>query len=284
MQKVVGVKFSSSSKIYNFLPNGETFSIGDEVVVETQNGISVGTVAVSEFEAESKKNEEPQKPIIRRATERDIQKKIENQKRGKEALPRVEGLVKRLGLIMKIVDVEYAFDDSKVTISFTADGRVDFRELLRELASTLRSRIELRQIGSRDEVKAIGGIGPCGLECCCKRFGGDVEHVSVKMAKNQGLSLSPTKINGLCGRLMCCLAYENEVYQEILSRMPKVGSRVKTPDGEGVVTFNDILKQKVTVKVFGKDDSFDINTYELDKIEISEKNEKIERCCEKQKK
>lgn len=274
MQKVVGVKFSSSSKIYNFLSNSENLSVGDEVVVDTQNGLSVGRIAIAEYEAETRKNEEPQKQIIRKATESDLKKKEENQKKGKEALPKVEGLVRKMGLIMKIVDVEYAFDDSKITISFTADGRVDFRDLLRELAGTLRSRIELRQIGNRDEVKSIGGIGPCGLECCCKRFGGDVEHVTVKMAKNQGLSLSPTKINGLCGRLMCCLAYENEVYQEILSMMPKVGGRVKTPDGEGIVTFNDILKKKTTVKVFGKDDSFEINTYELDKIESIEKTEK----------
>lgn len=268
MQKVVGVKFKSNSKIYYFSANGNELKIGDNVIVDTANGNSLGTIAFEESEVDDKHIEEPLRNVLRVAQERDFARENELMKKASEAQPLIEDKIKKLNLAMKVVGVEYTFDGGKVIISFTAEGRVDFRELLKELASALHQRIELRQIGNRDEVKSIGGLGPCGLECCCTKFSGDCEHVSVKMAKMQGLSLSPTKINGLCGRLMCCLAYENETYNEILSRMPKLGSRVKTLDGTGTVVYNDILKEKVSVKIYGKDDSFSINIYDLDKVEV----------------
>ncbi len=263
MQIVVGVKFKSNSKTYYFDPNGQKYSVGEKVIVDTASGNSLGEIEFEDRQINEKDLEEPLRSVVRKATDRDIARNEEMRKKGKEVLGIIEEKVSNLKLIMKIVGAEYSFDGNKIIIEFTADGRVDFRELLKELASSLKTRIELRQIGNRDEVKNIGGLGPCGRECCCIKFGGEPEHVSVKMAKLQGLSLSPTKINGLCGRLMCCLAYENQTYSDILDKMPKLGSEIVTPDGKGIVQYNDILKEKVTVKIFGKDDSFQVNTYDL---------------------
>lgn len=265
MQKAVGIKFKGSNKIYHFEPNDERLVIGDEVVVDTVNGIAIGEVATNVLNVNS---DEEFKKIIRKLTDKDRQKRAEFDKKAQNDAPKIEKMIKDLGLVMKVSKVEYAFDGSKLTISFTADGRVDFRELLKGLASEFKTRIELRQIGSRDEVKEIGGLGMCGQPCCCTRFGYEPEHVSVKMAKNQGLSLNPTKINGLCGRLMCCLAYENATYAEILSRMPKLNSWVTTPDGRGTVVYNDILKELVQVKFVKGEDSMEIKTYPLSAIKL----------------
>ncbi len=270
MQKAVGIKFNNQGKVYHFAPGNNKLNIGDEVVVDTVNGLSIGTVATEIFD---KEDDSELKEVVRLVTFKDREKMKEYQKKAKEDTPVIIGLIKDLGLVMKVSTVEYAFDGSKLTICFTADGRVDFRELLKQLASRFKTRIELRQIGARDEVKAVGGMGACGNECCCIRFGFDTDHVTVKMAKNQGLSLNPTKINGLCGRLMCCLSYENDTYTEILSRMPKVGASVKTNDGEGVVVYNDLLKEKVQVK-FTRGDSFELKTYDLSEITFDNQNKK----------
>lgn len=270
MQKRVGIKFASN-KVYHFDPGEKEYKLGDEVVVETASGLAVGTVAQETQNHDKKNQQEDLKPVLRLVTDKDRQKKEDMQLRSKEVLPEIEKKVKKLGLQMNIVGCEFSLDGSRVVITFTADGRVDFRELLKELAAMLKIRIELRQIGTRDEVKAIGGMGLCGMECCCKRFLDDAEHVSVKMAKTQGLSLAPTKINGLCGRLMCCLAYENDVYIEKLSRLPKIGSQVKTTDGVGTVQYNDILKERVVVKIFSADDSFQIKDFPLSEVEVRER-------------
>ena len=271
MQKAVGIKFNNRGKTYHFATRFDDLKIGDEVVVDTASGISIGTVSTEIFDEEDESKE--LKDVLRKVTQKDLDSRSEFDKKAKEAMPVIIGIIKDLGLVMKVSTVEYAFDGSKLTICFTADGRVDFRELLKQLASRFKTRIELRQINAREEVKAVGGMGACGNECCCIRFGFETDHVSVKMAKNQGLSLNPTKINGLCGRLMCCLSYENDNYVEILSKMPKLNSKVKTPDGDGVAVYNDILKEKVQVK-FIKGDSFELKTYNLADIKVDNTKEK----------
>ncbi len=258
MQKVIGVRFSNLAKIYFFSPKGKDLSVGDKVVVSTALGTSIGTVAFAMREIDETKLDEPVKEIVRVATAKDIEQDKQNQEKAKKCLKFVREESRKLGLQMKIVSATYTFDGSKVLIDFTAEERVDFRELLKILAQEFKSRIELRQIGQRDEVKIKGGIGPCGEICCCSRFLKEFEHVTVKMAKNQGLSLSPTKISGLCGRLMCCLSYENSVYEDILTRMPKMNALVETPSGKGNVVYNDLLKERVTVKIPQGDDSFNL--------------------------
>ncbi|MBQ9790441.1 MAG: stage 0 sporulation family protein [Clostridia bacterium] len=266
MQKVIGVRFGNLAKIYFFSPKGEIFNAGDKVVVQTALGVSIGTVAFAAREIDETKLDEPVKDIVRRANAKDLDQDKQNQEKSKKCLRTVREHAKKLGLQMKIVSATYTFDSSKVLIDFTAEERVDFRELLKILASELKARIELRQIGQRDEVKIKGGIGPCGEICCCSRFLKEFEHVTVKMAKNQGLSLSPTKISGLCGRLMCCLSYENATYEEVLARMPKVNAFVETPSGKGNVVFNDLLKEKVTVKIPQGEDSFNVVEFDLSDI------------------
>ncbi len=273
MQKIVGVSFCKLGKIYYFYPNNIKCKAGDAVVVDYQEAMLVGNVVFGEKLVDETELETPIKNIIRLATPADIKKAEENKAKATEAVKITKQKVKQLGLDMKVVDAVYSLDNSKVIIDFTSEDRVDFRELLKELASSLRTRIELKQIGQRDEVKIKGGIGPCGEICCCKRFLNDFEHVTVKMAKNQGLSLSPTKISGLCGRLMCCLGYENPVYEEILKKMPKINSLVETPEGEGTAVYNDILRQMVTVKVVKGEDS-SLTIYPLQDIKILQKKEK----------
>lgn len=272
MQKVVGVKFSGG-KVYTFNANSLEPQINDNVIAETSLGLSYGVVATPIREIETPN--EDLKNIIRIATPQDKKKFEELKKRAEKDLPVIKEKVKKLDLAMKIVSAEYTFDASKIIIEFAADDRVDFRELLKELASALHVRIELHQVGQRDEVKLKGGIGPCGEICCCVRFLKDFEHVTVKMAKNQGLSLSPTKISGLCGRLMCCLGYENEMYEDILKRMPKVNQEVSTPKGRGTVVYNDILRERVNVKIKSNDDSFTIYDFSLDELGVN--NEKREK-------
>ena len=235
MTTIVGVRFKRTCKIYYFDPADTGAVKGDDVIVETTWGMEFGTVTVGPKEVDDKHVTQPLKPIIRKVTDADRKKLKENSVREKEAFNICQRCIRRHGLEMSLVDVEFTFDVSRIIFYFTADGRIDFRELVKDLASVFRTRIELRQIGVRDESKMIGGLGICGQPFCCSRFLKDFQPVSIKMAKEQGLSLNPTKISGACGRLMCCLAYEESAYEYLNSIMPMVGSTVRTPDGLGTV-------------------------------------------------
>lgn len=249
MPKVVGIKFRKSPKIYYFAPGDNEFTEGGGVIVETAKGQEYGTVAMLPADVRDSEVVQPLKPIVRVATKEDERRVRDNEARRDETLRLATEKVEKAGLDMKLVDAEYTFDGSKLVIYFTADGRVDFRDLVKELASAFRIRIELRQIGARDECKMLGGIAPCGRACCCSDHMSEYAHVSVKMAKNQNLSLNPAKISGLCGRLMCCLAYENAHYVETNKRMPKMGSQVTTADKRrGTVVGLNQLKETVRVK------------------------------------
>ena len=248
MAEVISVKFKDSGKPYYFDPQGEAFSKGDKVIVDTARGLVFGEVTQSNTDVPDETVIQPLREVVRRATEEDIRRDLENRRKEKDALAICERKVAEHQLDMKLVDVEYAFDGSKMLFYFTSDGRVDFRELVRDLASTFHTRIELRQIGVRDEAKLLGGLGICGQPFCCSRFLNDFYPVSIRMAKDQGLSLNPTKISGCCGRLMCCLNYEQNVYDELLKITPRVGATVKTPQGVGQVMSVSILEQKVKVR------------------------------------
>ena len=258
MMKVTTVRFRDAGKLYDYEPAPMELKAGDLVVVESGDSEDVAIVAYPSRKVEEREGE--LKHIIRKATESDIKKLEVQAEKGKNALPFIKSKVREKGLEMSIVDAEYSFDDNKVIVNFTAEDRVDFRELLKELGSHFKKRVELRQIGIRDETKIIGGLGVCGQPCCCKRFLDDFGHVSVKMAKTQNLSLNPTKISGLCGRLMCCLAYENENYEEAQKNLPKIGSEVKTPDGNGKLISANVIKEQANVK-FIKGDETTISTY-----------------------
>ncbi|OQB14198.1 MAG: hypothetical protein BWY15_01321 [Firmicutes bacterium ADurb.Bin193] len=249
MVEIIGVRFKSVGKIYYFDPVGEVYSKGDNVIVETVRGIEMGQVMLENRAVNEDDIVTPLKPVVRRATEEDLKKLEENNRKEKEAFDICLKKIKEHGLEMKLIEVEYTFDESKIIFYFTADGRIDFRELVKSLAAIFRTRIELKQIGVRDEAKMLGGFGVCGRELCCRSFLGDFEPVSIKMAKEQGLSLNPTKISGTCGRLMCCLKYEQETYERLLKYTPRVDSLVKTPDGNGVVVENNLLTGKLKVKL-----------------------------------
>ena len=249
MAEVIGVRFKEVGKVYYFDPNKKTLKLGDTVIVETSRGIECGMVAIANKEVSDEEIVHPLKKLIRKATKEDLKKVEENHRKEKEALKICEQKVAEHGLEMKLVDVEYTFDNSKILFYFTADGRVDFRALVKDLASVFRTRIELRQIGVRDESKMLGGLGVCGRPFCCSSFLGEFHPVSIKMAKEQGLSLSPTKISGTCGRLMCCLKYEQEAYSDLLKHTPKVGAIVKTPYGRGLVTEVNLLARTLKVKM-----------------------------------
>lgn len=267
MPKVVGVKFSNSAKIYYFEPGEHEYTQDCGVIVETARGIEYGTVALLPMDVSEDKIVGQLKPIIRVATPKDTAQYKELEARRVETMAVAHEKIKASGLDMKLVDAKYNFDGQKLVLYFTADERVDFRELVRELASTFHTRIELRQIGARDECKMLGGIGPCGRPCCCAAHAHDYAHVSIKMAKNQGLALNPGKINGLCGSLMCCLEYENEYYTEVNKLMPKVGGEVSLAGGaKGVVTAINQLKKTVTVKTQNKDESYTYSTVTLDEL------------------
>ena len=246
---VIGVKFKELGKIYFFDPKGEKFEKGDYVIVETTLGEQYTEVVVENKEIPETKLTAPLKPIIRKANNKDKKHHEENKKKEKDALKSAEKLIKKYKLDMNLTDVEYTFDNSKLLFYFTADGRIDFRDLVKELASIYKTRIELRQIGVRDEVRKIGGNGICGRELCCCTFLENFDTVSIKMAKQQNIALNAAKISGNCGRLMCCLKYESEVYEEKLERLPKIGATVKTVDGQGVVDAIETLKEKVRVKL-----------------------------------
>ncbi|MBQ9679652.1 MAG: stage 0 sporulation family protein [Ruminococcus sp.] len=249
MAEVIGVRFKEVGKVYYFDPDGKKLKLGDTVIVETSRGVECGKVAIANKEVPDEDIVHPLKKLVRIATKEDIRRLQDNARKEKEALKICEQKVAEHGLAMKLVDVEYTFDNSKILFYFTADGRVDFRALVKDLASVFRTRIELRQIGVRDESKMLGGLGVCGRPFCCSSFLGEFHPVSIKMAKEQGLSLSPTKISGTCGRLMCCLKYEQDAYTDLLKHTPKVGAIVKTPYGRGLVVEVNLLTRMLKVKM-----------------------------------
>lgn len=249
MAEIIGVRFKEVGKVYYFGPNGESYREDDRVIVETARGVECGVVAMPNREIDDEELTRPLKTVIRRATEEDISTVEKNREKEKNAFKICEEKIAKHGLDMKLIDVEYTFDNSKVLFYFTADGRVDFRALVKDLASVFRTRIELRQIGVRDEAKQLGGIGVCGRPFCCNSFLGEFQPVSIKMAKEQGLSLSPVKISGTCGRLMCCLKYEQEAYVDLLKRTPKLGAIVSTPEGKGEVIESNPISGVLKVKM-----------------------------------
>ena len=249
MSEVIGVRFKEVGKIYYFNPNEEKFDEYDRVIVETARGIECGLVAMPNREIDDVKIVHPLKPVIRRATAEDLKVVEQNKEKEKRAFKICEEKIAKHGLEMKLVDTEYTFDGSKVMFYFTAVGRVDFRALVKDLASVFRTRIELRQIGVRDEAKMLGGLGVCGRPFCCSSYLGEFQPVSIKMAKEQGLSLSPVKISGTCGRLMCCLKYEQEAYLDLLKRTPKIGAIVNTPDGKGEVIDVNLITGTLRVRM-----------------------------------
>ncbi len=249
MAEVIGVRFKEVGKIYYFDPEENKYIQGDRVVVETARGIECGTVALANKEVEDDKIVHPLKKVIRQATKADIQHIEENKIKEEKAFEICQNKIREHNLDMKLVEVEYTFDNSKILFYFTADGRVDFRTLVKDLATIFRTRIELRQIGVRDEAKMLGGLGVCGKPFCCNSFLGEFQPVSIKMAKKQGLSLSPVKISGTCGRLMCCLKYEQDAYTDLIKNSPKVGDRIDTPEGKGTVVDIALLTGVVKVKM-----------------------------------
>ncbi len=268
MAEVIGVRFKEVGKVYYFDPDNKKLRLDDTVIVETSRGIECGKVAIANKEVPDEEIVHPLKKLIRLATREDLRRLEENARKEKEALKICERKVAEHGLDMKLVDVEYTFDNSKILFYFTADGRVDFRALVKDLASVFRTRIELRQIGVRDESKMLGGLGVCGRPFCCSLFLGEFHPVSIKMAKEQGLSLSPTKISGTCGRLMCCLKYEQEAYTDLLKRTPKVGAIVKTPLGRGLVVENNLLTQTLKVKMDNTPDDAAPQTFKVRQVRV----------------
>ena len=264
--KEVKVKFEDGGKEYSFDCSDVFVKIGNKVVVDTANGNEIGTICSKVSLMEMFEGEQPLKKVLRIASDSDLSIKSENTEKEQQIKVFCEKEVQELNLNMKVISATMSFDSKKVLISFTADDRVDFRELLKRLANEYKMKIELRQIDAREETKIIGGLGPCGRECCCSNFLSSPTHGSIKMAKVQGLSLNPTSISGLCGKLKCCIAYENEHYAETFALMPKINSEVKTPDGMGQVVYNNLLKKTVSVKLVGDDGATKIEEYELDKI------------------
>lgn len=249
MVKVAGVRFKKAGKIYYFDPDNLQVEKGTNVIVETARGMEFGTVTSGVKDVPESEIVPPLKKIVRIADDNDVVQHKENVRKKQRALELCQEKVNKHNLQMKLIDVEYTFDNSKIIFYFTADGRVDFRELVKDLAGVFKMRIELRQIGVRDEAKMVGGIGTCGKGLCCHTWLPEFEPVSIKMAKVQNLSLNPTKISGICGRLMCCLKYENDIYYELRKGMPEVGERIKTEDGIGVVMESNILENKIKVRL-----------------------------------
>ena len=267
--QVVGVKFKSSNDITFFNATNLHIKKGDAVICNFNDALDYGIV---EIPIEEKDTSGDIQKIVRIATENDKNKFNELREKEANAVIKAKKLAKKHNLDMKIINSDYTFDLSKLTFSFTADGRVDFRDLLKSLASEFKTRIELRQVGARDEAKILGGYGPCGRNLCCSSYLKEFEKVSIKMAKDQSLSLNPSGINGMCGRLKCCLAYEENDYLKALQQMPKLNSKVKTPDGEGTVSFNNVLKDEVSVKFANPDGGYTIKDYALCEI-VYEKHE-----------
>lgn len=266
MTKVVGVRFKKAGKIYYFSPDNIDIKLEDFVIVETARGIEFGEVVIGPKKISEEEIVAPLKNVIRVALDNDVETHRENKKKARLAMEICNEKIGEHGLLMKLVDVEYTFDNNKVIFYFTADGRVDFRELVKDLASIFKTRIELRQIGVRDEAKMVGGIGPCGRITCCKQFLGEFEPVSIKMAKEQSLSLNPSKISGLCGRLMCCLKYEQDNYEELIKSLPNIGALVNTEKGRGTVVETYTLLERVKVRVKLEDDSEDYLYFQVEDI------------------
>lgn len=269
MPNIVGVQFKQAGKTYYFAPKDIQFQTGDGVVVETTHGLEYGTVVVANTNVADEEIKGELKPVVRKATEKDISQHNAILKKRPQAIREAQEKANKRNLEMKIVDAEFSFDNTKVVFYFTADNRVDFRELVKELASAFRMRIELRQIGIRDECKMKGGFGPCGRVCCCKAYMNDFERVSIKMAKTQGLSLNPVKISGLCGRLMCCLKFEDDYYSQTAKFMPRVNSEINTPFGKGRVTEVDMIRQLVTARITKSDDETELRTFTLEELGIT---------------
>ncbi len=270
MVNVVGVRFKSVGKIYYFDPGDIEIKKGDNVIVETARGVEFGSVVLADKQIGEDEIVSPLKSVLRKATEDDVKVMLTNKEKEKQAFEKCVQKIAEHKLEMKLVDVEYTFDHNKILFYFTADGRIDFRELVRDLASMFKTRIELRQIGVRDEAKMLGGIGICGRPLCCSTYLGEFEPVSIKMAKEQSLSLNPTKISGTCGRLMCCLKNEQEAYEDLIRRTPQPGSVVKTPDGKGSVVSANLLKSIVSVSL-DIDGEKEIKEYKLSDIKILKK-------------
>lgn len=276
MKIVIGVSFRQAGKVYYFDPGDEQIERGQHVIVETTKGVEYGTVSLANREMAEEKLVAPLKPIIRVATPEDDKAELDNREREKDAYKICLEKIAKHGLEMKLIAAEYTFDNNKLLFYFTADGRIDFRELVKDLASVFRTRIELRQIGVRDETKICGGIGICGRSLCCHSYLSEFAPVSIKMAKEQNLSLNPTKISGVCGRLMCCLKNEEEAYEELNSHLPNVGSHVKTPEGlHGEVQSVSVLKQRVKVIVSLENDEKEVRDYDVSELKFKPNKLKI---------
>ena len=265
MVEIVGVRFKNVGKIYYFDPDGQAIAKGEHVIVETARGVEYGETVLANMEVEDNKITPPLKKVIRKASAEDENRCEENRKKEKQAFDVCVEKIRKHKLEMKLIDVEYTFDGNKILFYFTADGRIDFRELVKDLASVFRTRIELRQIGVRDEAKMLGGLGICGRGLCCATFLGEFEPVSIKMAKEQSLSLIPTKISGTCGRLMCCLKYEQAAYEDLLRRTPKPDAIVKTPTGRGTVVDSNMIRGRVTVRM-DKDNA--VQTFDVKDLKV----------------
>ena len=269
MAKIIGVRFRGNGKVYYFDPGRYVIKEGSGVIVETSQGVEFAEVVIGTRDVTDAEIVAPLKEILRIATPKDIEQAEQNRRREKEAAALAEEKIRKHGLDMKLVRVEYGFDGSKIVFYFTSEGRVDFRELVKDLAAAFKTRIELRQIGARDEAKMLGGLGPCGLPCCCNQFLSEFQPVSIKMAKEQGLSLNPSKISGLCGRLMCCLKYEEDVYEELNKKMPSVGDIISTVDGTGEILSTNVLMQVVKAAVRKKEnDPPTIDFYSVEEITV----------------
>lgn len=269
MPTIIGVKFKQKGKTYFFAPNNIQFEVGDGAVVETARGLEYTFVTIANTEVPDEDVKGELKSVVRKATDKDTETYNDCLARRLPAIRQAQELANARKLDMKIVDAEFAFEGGKVVLFFTSDNRIDFRELVKDLASAFRMRIELRQIGIRDECKLKGGLGPCGRVCCCNDFLADFVRVSIKMAKHQGLSLNPTKISGLCGRLMCCLKYEDDYYADTAKFMPKLNSTVVTPNGDGIVTSVDMLRQTVVCRVNVGEDNTELHEYSLEQLGIT---------------
>ncbi|MCC2254259.1 stage 0 sporulation family protein [Ruminococcus sp. CLA-AA-H200] len=275
MTKVIGVRFRTAGKIYFFAPGKFDIKQGDNVIVETARGVEFGRVVSGPKEVKNEEVVQPLKPVIRVATEQDRRTVEKNRQKEKDAFKICLDKIHKHGLEMKLIDVEYTFDGNKILFYFTADGRIDFRELVKDLAAVFRTRIELRQIGVRDETKIRGGIGICGRPLCCSTYLTEFSAVSIKMAKEQNLSLNPTKISGVCGRLMCCLTNEEETYELLNSQLPSVGDTVTTKDGlTGVVNSLSVLRKRVKVVVNLENDEKEIREYQADELKFKPRRKK----------
>lgn len=274
MRKIIGIRFRTAGKVYYFDPLDFNIKKGDHVIVETARGIEYGTAVGDIRELEEEKINQPLKPVIRIAKERDDKQQADNKIKEKEAFEICLEKIKKHNLEMKLIDTEYTFDNNKILFYFTADGRIDFRELVKDLAAVFKTRIELRQIGVRDETKVLGGMGICGRALCCHTFLSEFAPVSIKMAKEQNLSLNPTKISGVCGRLMCCLKNEEETYEDLNKRLPNVGDYVTTDDGyKGEVHSVNVLRQLVKIVVDTGDEK-DIMEYHVDQLRFKRRHRK----------